>query len=120
MKSIYKISFYRTEKDGEYVVERREAFKNEQSGFVNSSEKILAGGSFKTISTGEIDMLIIPKKTIEIMMKKLIIPFFGVLSLAIVSCNDEEPLFPKPQSEVEPPYVEHTCPEAGGIYSKLP
>ncbi|MGJ1412302.1 hypothetical protein ACR78Z_21770 [Sphingobacterium thalpophilum] len=53
------------------------------------------------------------------MTKKITIPFLSVLFLAVASCNDEEPLFPKPQPEPEP-YVEHTCPKAGDIYKIFP
>lgn len=53
------------------------------------------------------------------MPKKIIIPFLSIFFLAITSCHDEEPLFPKPQPTPEP-YVEHTCPESGDIYKIFP
>lgn len=53
------------------------------------------------------------------MVKKIIIPFLSVLSLAVVSCNDEEPLFPKSQPAPEP-YTEHTCPKEGDVYKIFP
>lgn len=53
------------------------------------------------------------------MAKKIIIPFLSVLPLAIVPCNDEETLFPKPQPAPEP-YSEHTCLKAGDIYKIFP
>ena len=53
------------------------------------------------------------------MRRKIIIPFLSVLFLAVASCNDDEPLFPKIQPEPEE-YVEYACPKAGDIFKIYP
>ncbi|MGJ1205517.1 hypothetical protein [Sphingobacterium lactis] len=53
-------------------------------------------------------------------MKIYLYPLFVIsLLLAMVSCKNQEPEFPKPQPEPEP-VTEYTCPKEGDIYRLWP